>query len=98
MEKIFPDTCTDEKNVRRLIHVQVKIMSDGSHVIHGILNVVNVVRHCLVMESFKEMSGSSPGIDLIFHLSSYVIHIHSHIQYFVFVSLEFHSSQILFPQ
>ena len=31
-------------------HVKVKRMSEGSHVIYGILNVVNVVRHYLVME------------------------------------------------
>ena len=35
-------------------HVQVKRMSDGPHVIYGILNVVNVVRHYLVMERSKE--------------------------------------------
>ena len=34
-------------------HVQVKRMSDGSHVIYGILNVVNVGRHYLVMETLN---------------------------------------------
>ena len=33
--------------------VQVKRMSDGSHVIYGILNVVDVDRQYLVMEWFK---------------------------------------------
>ena len=32
-------------------------ISDGSHVIHRIINVVNVVRHYLVMESLKEYPG-----------------------------------------
>ena len=38
-------------------HVQVKRMSDGPHVIYGILNVVNVVRHYLVMERLKQCPG-----------------------------------------
>ena len=33
-------------------HVQVKKMSDGSLVTSSILNVVNVVRHCVVMERY----------------------------------------------
>ena len=46
--------------------VQVKRMSDGSHVIHGILKVVNVVRHDLVMVSLKEC----PGVVRVLILSS----------------------------
>ena len=39
-------------------HVQVKRMSDGSHVIYGILNVVNVVRQYLLGDGkVKIMSG-----------------------------------------
>ena len=37
------------------------------HVIYGILNVVNVVKHYLVMERLIDC----PGVDLIFHLLSY---------------------------
>ena len=45
-------------------HVQVKIMSEGSHLMYGMLNVGNVVRRYLVMERLKWC----PGVDLIFHL------------------------------
>ena len=48
-------------------HQQVKRMSDGSHVIYGIMKVVNVVRHYLEMERLKEC----PGDDLNFQLSLY---------------------------
>ena len=64
METFFHDTRFKEFP---MAHVQVKRMSDGSHVIHRILKVVKVVRHYLVMERLKEC----PGVDLIFHLSSY---------------------------
>ena len=54
-----------------IIHYeQVEKKSDGSHVISGILNVVNAVRHYLVMESFKEC----PGLVRVLILSSICHH------------------------
>ena len=56
-----------------------------SHVIHGILNAVNVVRHYKVLGDgkFKSMSGSSPGVDLssichhttaaVYYITSYIL-------------------------
>ena len=59
MDTFFPDT--NRLKECPTAHVQVKRVSDGSHVIYGILNVVNVVRFYLVMERLNEC----PGVDLI---------------------------------
>ena len=78
MENFFSDNRRGWKNVRRLIHVQVERTSDGSHVMHGILNVVDVVRHYLLTESLKEC----PGLVRVLIWSSICHHTAVHNVYF----------------